>query len=261
MKKNVIILTGGLSGSSVLAGLIAAKGYWLGEETKEIKRYSTNENSRLVDLNIEIFKRSGYGWDDALEIPPPSISDIEAVAAYPDLEPFNHFVNECNGHSPWLWKDPRLCYTIFFWKHFLDLNNCQVILMSRSVQQAWTGAVLKGKIPIAFNDLQTIENNCIRHSEAFCKQEQITPIRVTFEELIVNPEETLSRINTFLDSDLSIQDFTSIYKGPIHQTRWSKVDFRKAQFKLAYYKYLKRDTIVFPRKKEGAGSGFRHKKI
>lgn len=259
MKENVIILTGGLSGSSVLAGLIARKGYWLGHDTKVIKRYQTNENSRLVDLNIEILKRSGYGWDDAMDIPPPSIPDILAVAEQPDLDPFKSFLCECNANSPWLWKDPRLSYTIFFWKDFIDLNNCKFILMSRSVEQAWTGSVLKGKMPIAFSDLETVETNCVRHSEAFLKQENIDFFRVTFEDLIVTPDDTIEKINAFLEIDLDIHDFNSIYKGPVRKLRWSKSDFFAAQCKFAYYKYLKRDTIIFPRIKEGPGSGFRHK--
>jgi hypothetical protein len=47
MRKNVIILTSGLSGSSVLAGLIANAGYWVGDETFKKDDYDTFENREL----------------------------------------------------------------------------------------------------------------------------------------------------------------------------------------------------------------------
>lgn len=258
MKKNIIILTGGLSGSSVLAGLLATKGYWLGSETKKI-RYPTNENSRLVDLNIEILQRSGYGWDDAVDIPPPSVASIQAIAGQADLAHFKSFVAECHDNSPWLWKDPRLCYTIYFWKNFLDLSNCKFILMSRDIQQAWTGIVLKGKMPITFDDLNVVETNCLEHSKAFFKQENLDFLPVVFEDLLVDPQKTIQQLNAFLEIDLNLQDFISVYKGPLYKPRWSKLDAHKAAIKLAGYKYIKQDIIAFPRKKKGAGSGWRHK--
>ena len=42
---NVIILTGGLTGSSVLAGVLAAAGYWSGEDTFKKRDYNTYENA------------------------------------------------------------------------------------------------------------------------------------------------------------------------------------------------------------------------
>ena len=56
---NVIILTSGVSGSSVLTGLIAKAGYWTGDTTAK-KEYETYENQELIDLNLRLFKESGF---------------------------------------------------------------------------------------------------------------------------------------------------------------------------------------------------------
>ncbi|HWH70686.1 MAG TPA: hypothetical protein VNT26_14955, partial [Candidatus Sulfotelmatobacter sp.] len=121
MKPNIIILTGGLSGSSVLSHLIAREGFWLGDATKEID-YKTYENSQLVDLNVEILNASGYAWKDVMDIPPPSIGQIEQAASRGEGREFSGFVDKCNAQAPWLWKDPRLCYTIYFWKKYIRLD-------------------------------------------------------------------------------------------------------------------------------------------
>jgi len=54
MKKNVIILTHGVSGSSVFAALLGRAGYWLGSETVQKPDYDTFENAALVALNYEL---------------------------------------------------------------------------------------------------------------------------------------------------------------------------------------------------------------
>ena len=58
---NVIILTGGLTGSSALAGLLAAAGYWSGEGTFRKRDYNTYENSELIRLNRQLMQRAGAG--------------------------------------------------------------------------------------------------------------------------------------------------------------------------------------------------------
>ena len=95
MKQNLIILTGGLSGSSVLAGLINKAGYWLGTKTTKVK-YDTFENSKLVELNIKLFRNSGYFWRGVDDIPPPSAELILKKANSLDLLIFNQFPSGLN---------------------------------------------------------------------------------------------------------------------------------------------------------------------
>ena len=56
-KHNVIILTHGISGSSVVSALLAQAGYWLGEETRIKPGYNTFENSSLVSINENLLKQ------------------------------------------------------------------------------------------------------------------------------------------------------------------------------------------------------------
>lgn len=108
---NLVILTTGSSGSSVLAGLIAREGYWVGHKTAHL-HFNTFENAGLVNLNITLLRKSGYPGRDANDLPPPDVSRLEALRDTEDLAPYRAFVEECERHRPWLWKDPRLAYTI-----------------------------------------------------------------------------------------------------------------------------------------------------
>jgi hypothetical protein len=211
LKSNVIILTGGLSGSSILAGLISKKGYWLGDRTEKIN-YQTYENSELVRLNINLFREAGYSWHDVMEIPPPSVNDLYRLSLKPGIDKYIEFVQKCNDNQPWLWKDPRLSYTIFFWREFLNIGKCKFILMSRDIRQSWTGIVLRGKTPISFKNMRIVEQNCIRSSRKFLKKEEISFLDITFEDLILEPEKMVNLISKYLAIDLSLNELESIYK-------------------------------------------------
>ena len=246
MLPNVIILTGGISGSSVLTGLIARAGYWLGDDTKKVA-YDTYENSKLVDLNMQILQQSGYFWRDVVDIPSPSIEKIGDVSKSLDISMYKEFVQQCDDHQPWLWKDPRLCYTIFFWKRMVDFRKCKFILMMRDLKQTWTGMIVRGKFAIPIDKLDIIHRDCINASYNFVKREGVQYYGLTFEDLITSPEESIDDINKFIGTHLAISDLRAIYRGPLHRTRWSKRDFFKAKLKFCYYKYGLRDIVRFPR--------------
>jgi len=257
LKSNIIILTGGLSGSSVLCGLIAQKGYWLGEDTKKVG-YQTFENSQLVELNIGLLHASGYFWDDTMDIPPPSVEELKQLVSDTDNEKYQDFIQKCNNYEPWLWKDPRLCYTIFFWHKFLDLKKCKFILMHRDPKQSWTGIVLRGKTPISYKNMQTVEQNCIDRARLFLRQNHLDFLDLSFEDFMLHPNNSISRINSHLNIDLTVNDLFSIYKGELYKLRWTTIDYFRSQLMYCYYKIIKRDVAIFPRRKGGRGSGWYH---
>ena len=120
MKKNVIILTTGLSGSSPLTGLISQAGYWTGDSTYKKKDYDTFETQELIDLNVRLFEEAGYDGNYEVEYVDEPIHRIKDVHDRIDKAPFESFIAKCNAHRPWVWKDPRLWRTIRFWIRFLD---------------------------------------------------------------------------------------------------------------------------------------------
>jgi hypothetical protein len=128
MGKNVIILTSGLSGSSVLTGLISRAGYWIGDETFRKAEYDTNENKELIELNLRLFGEAGYKGNYLLEFSQPAMNAIAALEGKIDLSAYRSFVTKCDEHGPWIWKDPRLWLTIRFWKNLLDLEQCRFML-------------------------------------------------------------------------------------------------------------------------------------
>lgn len=242
---NVVILTSGLSGSSVLVGLLGRAGYWLGHETKKIG-YDTHENSELVDLNQRILEDSGFFHEDAGDLPPPSIPKIQALADGEGLADFRGFLRECSENGPWAWKDPRLCYTMFFWNRIHDFSSYRFILATRDSRQAWTGLVLRGKLNMPWKDYLEIERNDDNAAQKFLRDHSIRPHSVSFEDLILRPEEVIEGLNGFLGTTITMADFCSVYQGSLGNLRWSRTDFFRARLKVAIAARVLRRGVVFP---------------
>ncbi len=245
MKDNVIILTTGSSGSSVLAGLIATQGYWLGEETKKLQ-FDTYENAELVDLNIEILRASGFNRYDCNDIPSPDIENIKKVAGRIDLRPFKDFLDKCNDNTPWLWKDPRLSFTIHFWAQIVDLSSAQYIFIDREPIQSWTGLILKRQVPISYRNQQKINISYRNSCKVYFLEQKINCATYTFENLLLDPDALVNDLNSELGINLSMKDIKSIYKGPLYRKRYNLLSYVKAR--LFYMMYIiKGDRVNFPR--------------
>jgi hypothetical protein len=108
MRSNVIMLTAGLAGSSLVTSLLArGDQYWLGDQTFKKQDYDTFENLRLVELNEQMFRDAGFDGDYMHRFKGWPIELIARAADSIDTTPYEAFVRECESHSPFIWKDPR----------------------------------------------------------------------------------------------------------------------------------------------------------
>lgn len=251
MQSNVVVFTTGSSGSSVLAGLIATQGYWLGYETKKLN-FDTYENAELVDLNMIILKETGLKKRDCNDLPAPSIKKIEGLVNKIDLKPFYNFLKKCERNQPWLWKDPRLAFTIHFWDQIANFSKTRFIYVYRDPLQSYAGLILSRKVPMSFKEQNLINNNYQKNAKIFFDKYHINPHKILFEDFILHPEKTIDKLNMYLNTKLSVEDFKSIYKGQLYKKRYSVFDCVFSIFKYLIYRYLKRDYVVFPFKTDAS---------
>lgn len=226
MRKNVIILTSGLSGSSVLTGVISQAGYWMGDRTHKKPEYETYENQELIDLNLKLFKDAGYTGNYLLEFSPAAITKMSTFEC--DKHPYRAFVDKCNQHRPWLWKDPRLWFTIRFWRNLLDLQDCTFILLTRSLLQTWVSGTLKRQIK-TYRHSKCYEMAIQASILDFLKENKLSHLHVCYEDLILDPAHTIRELNVHLETNLTVGDLEKVYRKRLYTNpRSSIIDHGRA---------------------------------
>lgn len=236
MQCNVIILTTGLAGSSVLTGLLTEAGYWPGENTFKKTDYNTYENQTLVDLNRRICRESGYDRDFTMEFDPTDVSIITEQSRLIDVQPYREFVAHCDNHRPWVWKDPRLSLTIRFWKDLLDLNQIQFIILRREEFQTWVSTTIRRQIQTreyCRRYFQNVEDSYVE----FLRENNQPFLELVYEDILTKPEETLIRLNSFLGTTLAMKDLRNVYHGPLYRKQRGLADAIKAY--MIYFKNYK----------------------
>lgn len=217
MKKNVIILTHGWTGSSVFTALLGEAGYWYGNTTFKKPDYDTYENLKLIELNNRLLAELDYTGSREHDIISFEILDELAHRATSiDLNPYRKFIATCQQNKPWIWKDPRLVLTIRIWAKLLPLDEIAFMILTRDSEQSWITANLRRHIESpAFTRLY---NAAITDGlKKFLKENQQDYIEFMFEDLQLTPEETIAKINDFLGIHLTMDNVKSVYKFPLYK--------------------------------------------
>ena len=226
-KRNVIILTSGLTGSSVLTGLISRGGFWTGDTHKK-EDYDTYENKRLIELNLGLFRQANYTGNYLTEFSRDAMARIASLHGRIDEKPYRDFLATCNENAPWVWKDPRLWMTIRFWKDLVDLNRCSFVVLTREYLQCWVSATLRRQIR-SYRDSRMYEQLVKDSAVDFLKENKLSYLQIGYEELILTPLEAVGKLNHYLGSSLAVDDLKAIYHKPLYKApRSSPVDVCKA---------------------------------
>ncbi len=215
-RANVMILTGGLTGSSALAGLLTASGYWCGEETFKKSDYNTYENSELIRLNRQLMQRVAVGDEYTSVFLPEAIRHIDALRASEPIDEYASFVSACDRHRPWVWKDPRLWLTVRFWHPLIDWSRVRVLLLKRDPMQSWISTLQRRQIQ-TYGYLSRYNEAIQASLREFLHEKQVHYLQVQYEDLVVTPESELARIGQFLEFPLTLEHLTSTYTGPLRR--------------------------------------------
>jgi hypothetical protein len=224
MKKNLIILTHGWTGSSVFSGLVERVGYWTGSETFKKVDYDTHENADLVVMNRRMMKELRYEGEYEHEFVPSIIEELAVRAQDLDLSPYRQFVAQCNQYRPWVWKDPRLTWTIRVWERVLSTSEIAFMILTRDDTQAWISSNIRRHIQ-SMRFTREYNHGITASNLRYVKDRGLPHVQFSFEDLLLRPEATLDSINHFLELSLSMSDLEDVYKYPLRRKSRGAKDF------------------------------------
>ena len=213
--KNVIILGAGRTGSSFLSGLVSYNRFYINREmitSREGYPDGDYENPELIMLNKQILLKSGYGYDKAFALKPVDIDSIKQFSKTAENTAFKNFVIKCNQNQPWLWKDPRLCYTIFFWQRFIDITRLRFIKITRDPYLVFRSHS-KHQVKHLKKDLYNNYAWQTRAVDRFLSEHNLNALHIDYAEL--KSPAIIHKINDYLETDISREDYFEIKKDNI----------------------------------------------
>ncbi len=216
MAKNALIVGMARSGTSMTTRIFTGQGYFVAEDEKEQLREADHYNPSgyweaqpLIDANVDVFKAVGFEHDNTWMFDAISAESIEQVSAVKPFEHHRKLVDNYNQHSPWVWKDPRLCYTLNYWWPLLDQNNSVVILLTRKPEEIYQSFVrLKWRESTRQDKDECYQRiaDHISHARKVITEQNIPFVEVDYSDFETQPQQTVDKLNQFFDLSLSLSD-------------------------------------------------------
>jgi hypothetical protein len=214
--QNIIVLTHGWTGSSVFSALLGQGGCWLGAETVQKVDYDTHENTGLVSLNRRLIAELAPGLNHEHRFAKEDVELMQQRSEGMDLAPYRAFVEHCDRHGRWLWKDPRLTWTIRVWAKALELDKVSFLLLTRDPMQAWVSSNLRRHIQ-SRRFTRDYNEGVTRTNMEFVQSTRRPHVLLTFEDLLLKPERTLLQINDTFGTALTLSDLESVCDQPLRR--------------------------------------------
>jgi hypothetical protein len=232
---NVIILTTGISGSSVITGFFTKSGFWAGDDTvfkdNLTGKYETFENKKLVELNDSLFKETGLEFEGKARYEANARDKLNDAYENIDTSKYKKFIAECDAHSPWIWKDPRLFLTIGFWKNCLDRSNTKVVVIHRNSYELWKSLTYK-RIIYSYKYLRNSEDRTRQELLDYLEANNFSYLSLEYDQFTKDPGKSISRLNAFMEMEFKKDAWDEIYKKPAAFSRYKRAI-------LAYLIYIK----------------------
>ncbi|MEM7432257.1 MAG: hypothetical protein AAF351_10060 [Pseudomonadota bacterium] len=163
----------------------------------------------LVESNAALFKRVGYDHHNTWKFDP--ITE-EQAAAISDLEPVDTDVSllkEFNDNSPWVWKDPRLCYTLGYWWQLVDQNTTCVLLLRRSDEEIFNSFQRIGLREGSEDDRVDVEQRSWSHINSAKRAIQdfnIPHCEIDYSKFREDPHQVIEQIRSTIGLSLTLED-------------------------------------------------------
>ena len=228
MRKNAIVVGMPRSGTSMTAAIFARKGYFVAEdENKELRQgdeYNPSgywEAEPLIKANAEVFNAVQFQHDNTWmykAITKTQALDILQLAKNSERA---ELVQQYESHQPWIWKDPRLCYTVGYWWLYMNPETTGVLLLKRDPKEIFQSFLrVKWRTASKQDKTDTFErvDHHIQAAEYALEERGIPHIVVNYSDFANKPEATAQRISDFFGFELTPEELG--FSRKLNNSRW-----------------------------------------
>lgn len=216
MPKNAVIVGMPRSGTSLTAAILVSKGYYVGSNRLSYFQHGDEDNpfgyfeaDNLIDRNIEVLRKTGFYYANTWMFGELLQSSIDQIPHLTASDVDRQLVEAYREHAPWVWKDPRLCFTLRYWWPLLDGSRTGVLLLRRDWLDVYHSFRRMGWCAggsIARARVKKLVEQHLGTAETTIEALSIPFVEVDYAEFMEMPHRVAKRIGEFFELDLSVQD-------------------------------------------------------
>lgn len=214
--KNIIVVGAPRSGTSLTAGVFARKGYFVGSIEEEHMREGDDGNpfgyfeaDELIERNVEVFRRAGFPHHNTWLFEAISEAAIARIASLDVAESDRAFARSYDARSPWMWKDPRLCFTLGYWWKLMDPSTTAVIIVRRAFDHIHNSFRRRGWCAEGEEAKARLRERIDRHvgaAEATVTSLRIPHLSLRYEDFLEQPGMVAAELSDFCGVSFAVGD-------------------------------------------------------
>lgn len=214
--RNVIVVGMPRSGTSLTASVFAARKYYVTSEEQADLRPGDEGNpfgyweaGALIEHNVAVLNRAGFPFHNTWMYEPIKAEHVAKVYELEVLAEHRAYLEIFDQHSPWVWKDPRLCYTLAYWWPMMNPLTTSVLLLRRNPEAIYQSFRRRNWCSSSAQDKRDIFlriDNHLNAAEQAIKKYNIPYVEIDYQDYISTPDATAKKIAEFFGIELGASD-------------------------------------------------------
>lgn len=210
--RNAIVVGLPRSGTSLAAAIFARKNYRTPTDllpSNDANPFGYWEAESLNDHNAAVLAAAGFPFHNTWmfdRIQPEQARKIYELRPFPQHQ---RYWQEFEQHRPWVWKDPRFCYTLAYWWPMMNPETTAVLLVRRSSAAIlrsfnrldWSRPLAQGREDFyaRIDDHVSAVMDAIRTLD-------IPYLQMDYDELLAAPERLAGQLSGFFGISVTAAD-------------------------------------------------------
>jgi hypothetical protein len=201
--RNAIVVGMPRSGTSLTAGIFVRKDYRTPQDllpSNDANPFGYWEAESLNDTNAAILQAAGFPFHNTWmfdRIHPDQARKIYELSPLPGHD---RYLRAFEQQRPWVWKDPRFCYTLAYWWPMMNPETTGVVLVRRASAAIfrsfnrlnWSRPLAQGK-----DDFRARVADHIEAAMGAIRTFDIPHVEINYDEFLDAPGEVACRLSGF----------------------------------------------------------------
>jgi hypothetical protein len=203
------------SGTSLTAAIFVKKNYRTPSDllpTNEANPFGYWEAESLNDNNAAVLAAAGFPFHNTWmfdRIQPAHARKIFELSPLPEHK---RYLQAFEQHRPWVWKDPRFCYTLAYWWPMMNPKTTGVVLVRRTkaaIYRSFDRLDWRRPIAAGKDDFYARIDDHLGAAMDAIRTFDIPHLEIDYDEFLDAPERLADRISGFFGISVTAADLNA----------------------------------------------------